>query len=132
MKREEIDLHSVRPEHIRIHDDLLNWERVVRVHVSSGGDCGPMFKHYRTSSYSVDEHRIWHADEPKRPPPRMQEGWAMEKRMRNLPAKEKAAIKWHYIEPFKAPAKVAHKLAVTVTVLGQLVHNGRTMLKNRC
>ncbi len=133
MKRDCFDFHAVRDEHIPIHDALLNWARVVRVHLTSGGNCGPMFKHYRTSSYSLDTDGLtWIDDTPRRAPPDMHEGWRMEKQMRFLPTKHRLSLKWHYIEPYRPPAKVAHKLAVTQTVLFQLVHDGRTILKNRC
>ena len=46
LKRDQIDFHEVRPEHLAIHQRLLNWAkwcssgiRNVSVH--------PMFKHYR-------------------------------------------------------------------------------------
>jgi hypothetical protein len=132
MKRESHDFHTVRPEHFEIHDRLLNWARVVRVHMERGSDCGPLFKHYRTSSYSFDKQEAqWVSDEPRRDPPDMLAGWKLEKHMRNLPTKERGAIKWHYIEPARHPAKAAYRLSVTQLVLAQLVHNGRTMLKNR-
>jgi hypothetical protein len=133
MNRDALDFHAVRDSHIQIHDALLNWARVVRVHLTSGGNCAPMFRHYRTANYSFDlNDQEWVDDTPKRPPPDMLAGWKMEKQMRFLPEKHRAAVKWHYVEPHKPPARVAYRLALTQSALFDLVHDARSMLKNRC
>ena len=119
------DFHTVRHEHIGIHDALCNWARCVRVAVA-GGKPAPMFRAYRSSE-------VWAADEARIPTDTLA-GWKMERAVSNLPEKHRAAIRWHYV--FYAgkkgtPAKVAHKLAVTETALHLLVHDGRSMLRNR-
>jgi hypothetical protein len=55
----------------------------------------------------------------------------MEKQMRFLPEKHRAAVKWHYVEPHRPPGKVAYRLAVSQAALFDLVHDARSMLKNR-
>lgn len=132
MKRDLPDFHAVRPEHLDIHDSLCNWARVVRVHLTSGGNCQPMFRQYRTANYSFDKIAdVWVDDTPKRPPPDLQAGWRMERAVRHLPEKERAAVRWHYVYPVQ-PHKMARCLAVTPLGLHDLVHAGRSMLKNRC
>ena len=116
------DFHAIRYEHLAVHDSLLNWARCVRVSAASGKPA-PMFRHYRASE-------VWIADEV-RIPTDTEAGWKMERAVFSLPERHRGAIRWHYVFPHRPPAKVAHKLAVTQTVLHQLVHDGRSMLKNR-
>ena len=127
MKRDACpDFHTIREGHGPIHDSLLNWARLVRVSVH-GGKPAPMFRHYRSSE-------VWTADDSRVPVDSLA-GWKTEQAVSNLPEKPRAAIRWHYVfyaGKKGAPAEVAHKLAVTQTVLFQLVHDGRSMLKNRC
>ena len=117
------DFHLVRYEHIGIHDALLNWARVVRDNAGSA-KCAPCFRHYRSSE-------VW-ISEPARIPTDSQAGWGMERSVGGLPVKHRDAIRWHYVYTRRPPAKAAHKLAVTQAMLFQLVHDGRSMLKNRC
>jgi DNA-directed RNA polymerase specialized sigma24 family protein len=122
MKRDSIDFFAVHDGHHAIHDQLCNWSRVVRVHVSSNRP-SPMFAAYRSSE-------VFQAPEAKIPTD-MQAGWKMERAVSNLPEKQRAAIRWQYVWPWKPPGMVARRLAVTTTVLQQLVHDGRSMLRNR-
>ena len=122
MRIERIDFHTVYDHHLSIHDALLNWSRVVRVSVASGKPT-PMFKHYRASE-------VWISDEP-RIPTDTQAGWKMERAVFMLPLKHRDAIRWHYVFPRRNPSMVARKLAVTTAGLHQLVHDGRSMLRNR-
>ncbi len=122
MKRDAICFHTVRDEHLAIHDLLLNWARVVRVHVASDKPA-PMFAAYRSSE-------TWESDGP-RIPVDMLAGWKTEKAVSNLPEKHRAAVRWHYVWPWKAPGMVARRIAVPISVLHELVHDGRSMLRNR-
>ena len=116
------DFHAVQPQHLIIHDALLNWARVVRDN-ASGAKCAPCFRHYLSSE-------VW-ISEPPRIPTDSQAGWGMERSVGNLPERHREAIRWHYVYPRKTPSKVAYRLAVTQAMLFQLVHDGRSMLKNR-
>jgi hypothetical protein len=117
------DFHAVRPEHIAIHDALLNWVRVVRDSQTSTA-CQPMFRHYRSSE-------VWSAPDPQIPTD-THGGWRMEKMVRNLPPKHRDAIRWAYVHRRVPPHKAARTLAVSILALGDLVHDSRSMLKNRC
>lgn len=116
------DFFTVRHEHIGIHDALCNWSRCVRVAVA-GDMPAPMFRHYRTSE-------VWIADEIRIPTDALA-GWKMERAVSNLPERHRAAIRWHYVFPRRTPRSVARKLTVTETALHLLVHDGRSMLRNR-
>jgi DNA-directed RNA polymerase specialized sigma24 family protein len=121
MKREFPDFHAIRPEHQGIHDSLLNWVRVVRdsqFHTRPQ----PMFRYYRSAE-------VWITPDPQIPTD-SEAGWKMERSIRNLPEKHREAIRWHYVRRTD-PRKQARILAVTVSVLSDLVHDGRSMLKNR-
>jgi hypothetical protein len=48
-----------------------------------------------------------------------------------LPEKNRWAIQWSYAFPFIRVEKVCRVLAVNRPGLGELVHDGRSMLKNR-
>lgn len=122
MKRDFPDYHAVRPEHEAIHLSLLNWARLVRVNAIHQAP-SPMFQHYRSSE-------IWVADTSI--PINTLEGWDMEKEVKKLPEKHRAAVRWHYVYTKRPPGKQARLLAVPMSVLHDLVHDGRSMLKNRC
>ena len=122
MKREFPDFHAIRPEHQGIHDSLLNWVRVVRdsqFHTRPQ----PMFRYYRSAE-------VWITPDQQIPTD-SEAGWKMERSIRNLPEKHREAIRWAYIHRRIPPHKQARRLAISVLVLGEMVHTARTMLKNR-
>lgn len=123
MKREDIDMHSV-PEHQRaIHERLVNWARWVEVRPHYA--MSPMFKimGYRSNS------RQWHAPEI-RPMVDLLDALAVEKTMRHLPEKNRAALQWHYLYPFILPWRACRFLGVSQEGLRQLVVNARKMVDN--
>jgi len=126
LKRDFPDFHAVRSEHIGIHDALLNWRRVVAV----GGMAQhtmPIFQQYRPEE--IPDWQLW-ATVDKPPAPDLNAGWKMERMVRNLPEKHREAIRWRYVRRTD-PRKQARILAISVSVLHDLVHDGRSMLKNR-
>lgn len=128
MKRDFPDFFMVRAEHKDIHEQLINWRRVVAVHGQSA-DCSPIFRLSREAVEDIPDWQLWvTVDKPAAPD--LQAGWKMEKMVRNLPEKHRDAIRWHYVRRTD-PRKQARLLAVTVSVLHDLVHDGRSILKNR-
>jgi hypothetical protein len=124
MKRDAIDFHSVPWEHRHIHARLENWSR----YVSSGrggSACAPMFRHYRSTD-------VWQNIEPAIPVDSL-DGSAIEKAVGKLPEKHMVAVRWQYVYSFWGVSywKVCRHLAVRPDTLQRLVHDGRTMLKNR-
>jgi DNA-directed RNA polymerase specialized sigma24 family protein len=115
------DFHTVRPEHLAIHDLLLNWTRVVRVNTAYAKPT-PMFAHYRSSE-------VWACD--TQIPADLLAGWKMEKAVGQLPPKHRDAVRWAYVHRRVPPQKQARMLAVPLLTLGDLVHDARSMLKNR-
>jgi hypothetical protein len=130
MKREDIDLHSVRPEHYAIHERLENWRRYVAP--SRGGrGMAPMWLNYKP------ERDNGHAVE-LRIPVNTQDGHAIEVAVGLLPEKHSIAIRWCYVwcagsDKYKPVPihRVRQFLAVTRSGLADLIHDGRAMLKNR-
>ena len=57
MKRDFIDLHYVEPQHVSIHERLLNWERYVSV--GKGSAQAPIWRLGKSNS------RQWHLPEPR-------------------------------------------------------------------
>lgn len=114
-----MDFSYVRVEHLAIHDRLINWAKWVKPG-RGGGAVHPMFRQYRhgyeepaaTSLNSIDGH-------------------AVEKLVVALPEKHRTAIQWAYVFPFIPVHRVRKHLGLTEAALIDLVHAGRTMLKNR-
>lgn len=124
MKRDAIDMHAV-PEHQRyIHERLVNWARWVEVRPHYA--ISPMFKimGYRSNS------RQWHAPE-LRPTIDLLDALKLEKTMRHLPEKNRAALQWHYLYPFILPWRACRFLGVSQEGLRQLVVNARQMVSNK-
>lgn len=121
MKRDAIDFFEVRPAHRAVHESLLNWARWAR-----GGRGGsamlPMFQHYRPDGY----HELTVAI-----PVDSLAATKLQKLMIVLPEKHRWAIQWHYVKPWIHPLKVCRVLAVSRDALAELVHDGRSMLRNR-
>ena len=122
MKRDLLDFHRIQPGHIAIHALLCNWAAVVRVHATSDKPA-PMFRSYRSTE-------VWQAPEAREPLD-MLLGWKMEKAVSQLPPKHREAVRWVYVWPWKAPGMIARRIAVHQSTLHDLVHEARSMLKNR-
>ena len=120
MKREDIDLHAVLPQHYAIHERLCNWARYVRDHRINPPS--PMFRQYRSSE-------IWAPAEPTMTDP--MDGHKLEKAVSALPEKHRDAIRWHYVYTQIPPHKMCRHLAVQRAGLMLLVKDGRSMLGNR-
>lgn len=122
MKRDDIDFHLVKDEHLAIHAELENWSRWVRVR-PVGWQVSPMFRMYRSNAWqwSRPEIRV-EIDVPG--------AVAMEKAVSLLPEKHRTAIRWSYVL-CGHPARMARDLGVSKQGLCDLIAAGRTMLKNR-
>jgi DNA-directed RNA polymerase specialized sigma24 family protein len=123
MRREEhVDYFLVRDEHLAIHALLEQWARWVRVR-PHGWQTAPMFRHYRSKAWQ------WERPEPK-PTVNVLEAVEMEKAVSALPEKHRDAIRWQYVFS-GSPIAMARHLAVSKAGLLDLIHAGRTMLRNR-
>ena len=122
MKREDIDFHIVRDEHLGVHEALLNWSRWVRVR-PHGWQVAPMFRQYRSKAWQWERPVI-------RDSINVLAAVAMEKAVSKLPEKHRDAIRWSYVFGGH-PAKVARDLGVSKQGLSDLIDGGRTMLRNR-
>lgn len=124
MRRDSIDFHEVRPQHIKVHESLLNWARYVDGGRRQSWGIQPMFKHYRSTD-------VWVDLTPQIPIDRLA-GSAMEKAVSFLPESHKLAIRWSYVYSRWVPVfRVCRALGVRQDTLNELVHDGRSMLKNR-
>jgi DNA-directed RNA polymerase specialized sigma24 family protein len=123
MKRDLPDLHAVRPEHIAIHERAINWARYVRVGTLKGWGMQPMFHGYRSSE-------VWALEAPRTPVDSL-DGHRMEKAVSQLPEKHRDAIRWQYVFTWIPPKRVCRHLAVTISGLEDLIHDGRSILNNR-
>lgn len=122
MKRECVDFFYVRSGHAEIHERLLNWSRWARGG-RGGGNVLPMFKDYRPDGY----HELMGGGIPID----SLDAVALQKLFAGLPERNRWALQWHYRYPFIRVEKVCRVLAVSRASLSELVHDGRTMLKNR-
>lgn len=121
MRREPVDFFTVRAGHEAIHERLTNWARWSR-----GGRGGsstlPMFRFYRPDGYHELTGGI---------PVDSLDATRIQKLMVVLPEKPRHAVQWSYCFPFIHVQKVCRVLAVSRDALGELVHDGRSMLRNR-
>jgi DNA-directed RNA polymerase specialized sigma24 family protein len=124
MQREQqLDFHSVHPLHLVIHDRLNNWRRYVRMGGMTLG-VSPMFRGYRP------ERDNGHDLEPHIPIDEL-DGHVMEKAVYRLPEKNRDAIRWAYVYSYVPDPKIRKHLGVTRAGLVTLIHDARSMLKNR-
>lgn len=115
-----VDFHLVRPEHATIHAELQNWARWC---FSRGApDSHPMFRWAKPAQH-------WHAVEIQEVTDPIA-AMRIEKAVQKLPAKHRGAVRWSYV--FQGPPrKAASNLGLTLDGLAGMVHDARTMLKNR-
>lgn len=123
-RRVAIDFHSIRPGHEPIHERLLNWARYV-CSSGQGNACQPMFRMFR-STY------LWGNYDAGIPVDTL-DGSRLEKAVGMLPEHHAAAVRWHYVYSTRGVSvyKACRVLAVRQDTLAQLVHDGRSMLRNR-
>lgn len=118
-------MHVVRFSHEPVHERLTNWARWTRS-TGRGASSSPMFRHYRAPKNrdSMDDLRI---------PVDGLDASAIERIVASLPEKNRDAIRWWYV--YSAIGldiwKACRYLGVTRDGLAELVHDGRTMVKNR-
>ena len=115
------DFHAVRHEHTAIHERLLNWARWSRTH-RGGYATLPMFRLYRPDNYERT---------PGEAAPDSLDAVALQKLFAHVPEKNRWALQWAYCYPFISPQKACRALVVTRAGLCELVHDGRSMVKNR-
>lgn len=119
-----------------IHRALLHWGQWVSVNKLNYRQCGSAERAYRDDSAYNGVHEKPSSIQPLA-------AWKVNQMVKALPEKHKTAIQWHYVfshgghKPFGtlharvSPHAQARRLAVPVIVLHDLVHAGRSMLKNR-
>ena len=122
MKVKTIDFHAVDPAHDAIHARLENWSRWVTVRGMHW--MGPIWKLGKSNG------RQWDTPE-HRPPVDTLDAVLIEKAVSTLPHKHRSAVRWAYVFKY-SPSKATRELAVSMDGLGDLVRNGRTILKNTC
>lgn len=123
MRRDDVvDFFVIAPQHEAIDERLRAWAAWVRVR-PHGWQVAPMFRQYRSKSWQ------WEMPEVKAAL-NIPEAVEMEKAVSLLPEKHREAIRWVYVFG-GGPVAMARKLAVTGQGLMDLIHSGRTMLKNR-
>jgi hypothetical protein len=121
VKRDAIDLVLVRPHHEAIHRRLDNWARWCKG-TSGGGAVHPMFKEYRNA---YDEPVIAGV------PCDTLDAIAVQKCFTQLPEKQRWVLMWWYCRPFIPVMRVRQALGLTTPALYEMVHDSRTMMKNR-
>lgn len=124
MRRDDIDLHLVAPQHIEIHSRLEAWGRWI-VDRPRGWGVQPMFRQYRSGAWQ------WHAPSETRPQGSPKDHLAVERAVAGLPEKHRDAIRWCYVWPWLPVSAMRRHLGVTKDSLAQLIKDGRSMVVNR-
>lgn len=122
MKRDYIDFSALDGQEA-IHARLINWARYVRDHPHPL-PVQPMFRNAKTP-------RTLDIDRYMPPPVDQLDGLLIEKAIRQLPEKNRDALRWAYVFPYLFPMKMAKRLGLSVPGLGKALRDGRIMLKNR-
>jgi hypothetical protein len=119
------DLHRVKFAHEAVHERLVNWARWC----SSGGGtsaASPMFRLYRAprNRNAFDELRI---------PVDGLDGMRLEKVIALLPETHRDVIRWFYVYSYRGigMGKACRGLAIAPSSMAQLLHDSRSMVKNR-
>jgi hypothetical protein len=123
VNRDLADFHTVRDEHLAIHARMQNWARWAR---TSGhrSNVHPMFAGYRDNYHSSIQQ------DTRRPVDTL-DATAIQKLFVLLPQKHRWSVQWCYLFPFIHPNKVCRYLGLTRVGLSDMVHDTRSMLKNR-
>lgn len=121
MKRDFIDLHYVEPQHVSIHERLLNWERYVSV--GKGSAQAPIWRLGKSNS------RQWHLPEPRMETDIL-DGMRLEKAISQMPEPFRGVLRWHYIWR-TPPTKARRKFGLSNDGLMKATNDARSMLVNR-
>jgi hypothetical protein len=121
MRRDAVDLSLIHPHHEQIHARLSNWARWCMGSVG-GNRTNPMFQDYRNS---YDEPVIAGI------PCDTLDAVQVQKFFVGLPEKNRWVLSWWYTKPYIPVLKVRRVLALTTPALYEMVHESRTMMKNR-
>jgi len=116
--KDGIDFNVIKPEHEAIHDRLLNWARWCKG--SNSGNVHPMFRQYRNGYFEATPAASY-SDTV--------DAVAIQKAMKDIPEPQRIAIQWFYVKP-GSPTKVCFALGVNKRDMLELIHQGRTMMKN--
>lgn len=118
------DMHRVRYAHEGVHDRLLNWARWCNAGRGSANG-QPMFRHYRSGYQDSADHAHIPVDGL--------DAVKMEKQVIFLPEHHRTAIQWFYVYSHRGLSmwKVLRFMGVQRDTLVTLVHDGRSMVKNR-
>jgi len=122
MKCESIDIFMVDERHAVIHYRLENWARWVKPGIRGW----PEASLWRMGKSNA---RQWHSP-ILNPTVDQLDGARMESAVRQLPQKNRDAIRWWYVYRYDA-MKARRRLGQTLDGLMLLVRDGRTMLDNR-
>lgn len=117
----KVDFHHVEDHQRDMDKRLQNWARWVKPRAPSW--VSPMFRQARSNAWQ------WHAPE-HRETCDILDAQVMEKEVCKLPAKQRDAVRWHYVFPCE-PFRMCKALGVTEQALYGLVRDGRQMLMNR-
>lgn len=123
MKRDLPDLHEVRHEHLEIHDRLCNWRLWQRPRF--GNNVLPMFRFYRDGYHEIADER---SPVDELDAVAVQVAFAAP----SFPDKHRHAIGWAYVKPGIPVHIVCRILGIHRRDLVQMIHDGRSMLKNTC
>lgn len=115
---EPIDFNRIKPGHEAIHERLLNWARWCKG--SNSGNVHPMFRQYR-NGYFEPTPAASYSDTV--------DAVAIQKSMKDIPERQRIALQWFYVKP-GSPARVCMALGESKAGVLELIHQGRTMMKN--
>lgn len=121
MRRDEyIDFHTVLPQHVGIHERLVNWGRW-----ANGGNTpatAPGFSMYRSPARARGAEYGWSRD-----PVDGADACRIQSLVGTQPLHQRSALCWCYIKPTN-PQRFAREIGVTLDHLAWLLRDGRQRL----
>lgn len=123
VEREHVDFVGVKPQHLDLHDRLLNWASWCR---SRGAPAvAPGFELHRSDQWDKREYGSSTVVSVNK-----LDGAAIAKAVARLPEKHRLAVQWYYIQRGMKPIQKARQLALSVRGLRELLDDARQMLVN--
>lgn len=123
VERTHVDFVGVKPNHMDMHDRLLNWASWCRSRTAQG--VAPGFGMHKSDEWDKREYgaetliRVNKLDAA-----------AVAKGVARLPEKHRQAVQWYYTKRAMHPPLQAQKLALSVQGLRDILDDGRQMLVN--
>jgi hypothetical protein len=120
------DLQCVRPEHVGVHDRLLNWAKWARP-TAHAARISPMFQYYRPKAEDTAASDQGGGPLSSRALVDPNDAALMEERIVKLDEKQRRVIVWWYVWK-TPPARFKRKMRMDYSQIEEILHGARNLL----